>query len=48
VLTYLVETGALDAKERAHLRRLLDEPPSAAEDAKPQVATRFRQKKKHS
>ena len=29
LLTYLVETGELTAKERAHLRRLLDEQPSA-------------------
>lgn len=29
LLTYLVETGQLTAKERAHLRRLLDEQPSA-------------------
>jgi BlaI family transcriptional regulator, penicillinase repressor len=29
LLTYLVETGELNAKERAHLRRLLDEPPAA-------------------
>src|SRR5688500_12586908 len=28
LLTYLVETGELSAKERAHLRRLLDEPPA--------------------
>lgn len=28
LLTYLVETGELTAKERAHLRRLLDEPPA--------------------
>lgn len=27
LLTYLVETGELTAKERAHLRRLLDEAP---------------------
>lgn len=27
LLTYLVETGALTAQERAHLRRLLDEAP---------------------
>jgi predicted transcriptional regulator len=27
LLTYLVETGELTAKERAHLRRLLDEKP---------------------
>ena len=26
LLTYLVETGELTSKERAHLRRLLDEP----------------------
>ncbi len=26
LLTYLVETGELNSKERAHLRRLLDEP----------------------
>lgn len=26
LLTYLVETGELTAKERAHLRKLLDEP----------------------
>jgi predicted transcriptional regulator len=30
LLTYLVETGELTSKERAHLRRLLDEPPVAA------------------
>ena len=29
LLTCLVETGELSAKERAHLRRLLDEPPPA-------------------
>lgn len=29
LLTYLVETGELTSKERAHLRRLLDEQPSA-------------------
>jgi predicted transcriptional regulator len=29
LLTYLVETGELNAKERAHLRRLLDEQPAA-------------------
>jgi predicted transcriptional regulator len=29
LLTYLVETGELTSKERAHLRRLLDEPPAA-------------------
>ena len=29
LLTYLVETGELTSKERAHLRRLLDEPPVA-------------------
>lgn len=29
LLTYLVETGELNAKERAHLRRLLDEPAPA-------------------
>ena len=29
LLTYLVETGELTAKERAHLRRLLDEQPDA-------------------
>jgi len=28
LLTYLVETGELNAKERAHLRRLLDEEPA--------------------
>jgi predicted transcriptional regulator len=28
LLTYLVETGELSAKERAHLRRLLDEKPA--------------------
>lgn len=28
LLTYLVETGELSANERAHLRRLLDEPPA--------------------
>jgi predicted transcriptional regulator len=28
LLTYLVETGELSAKERAHLRQLLDEPAS--------------------
>jgi predicted transcriptional regulator len=28
LLTYLVETGELSAKERAHLRRLLDEQPA--------------------
>lgn len=28
LLTYLVEAGELNAKERAHLRRLLDEPPT--------------------
>lgn len=28
LLTYLVETGELTSKERAHLRRLLDEQPS--------------------
>jgi hypothetical protein len=30
LLTYLVETSGLTSKERAHLRRLLDEPPGAA------------------
>jgi BlaI family transcriptional regulator, penicillinase repressor len=30
LLTHLVETGELTAKERAHLRRLLDEPPKAS------------------
>lgn len=29
LLTYLVEAGALTAKERAHLRRILDEAPGA-------------------
>lgn len=29
LLTYLVETGELSAKERAHLRSLLDKPPAA-------------------
>ena len=29
LLTYLVEAGELTAKERAHLRQLLDEPPTA-------------------
>jgi predicted transcriptional regulator len=29
LLTYLVETGELTAKEKAHLRRLLDEEPGA-------------------
>jgi BlaI family transcriptional regulator, penicillinase repressor len=29
LLTHLVETGELSAKERAHLRRLLDESPDA-------------------
>jgi predicted transcriptional regulator len=29
LLTYLVETGELTAKERSHLRRLLDQPPAA-------------------
>lgn len=29
LLTYLVETGELSSKERAHLRRLLDEAPLA-------------------
>lgn len=29
LLTYLVETGELSAKERAHLRRLLDDEPVA-------------------
>src|SRR5262245_24987674 len=29
LLTYLVETGALTSKERAHLRRLLDQAPAA-------------------
>lgn len=29
LLTYLVETGGLTSKERAHLRRLLDEAPVA-------------------
>ncbi len=29
LLTYLVENSELTAKERAHLRRLLDQPPSA-------------------
>src|SRR6267378_2350359 len=29
LLTYLVETGELNSKERAHLRRLLDAPPVA-------------------
>lgn len=29
LLTYLVETGELTSQERAHLRRLLDEPPGA-------------------
>ncbi|HJQ81535.1 MAG TPA: BlaI/MecI/CopY family transcriptional regulator [Lacipirellulaceae bacterium] len=28
LLTYLVETGELSAKERAHLRRILDESPA--------------------
>ena len=28
LLTYLVETGELSSKERAHLRRLLDEDPT--------------------
>jgi hypothetical protein len=28
LLTYLVEAADLTAKERAHLRRLLDEPPA--------------------
>lgn len=30
LLTCLVETGELTANERAHLRRLLDEPPGAS------------------
>jgi BlaI family transcriptional regulator, penicillinase repressor len=29
LLTYLVETGELSAKERAHLRKLLDDSPAA-------------------
>jgi predicted transcriptional regulator len=34
LLTYLVETGELTAKERAHLRRLLDEQPVAQNHAR--------------
>jgi predicted transcriptional regulator len=34
LLTYLVETGGLNAKERAHLRRLLDAPPPQRERRK--------------
>jgi predicted transcriptional regulator len=42
LLTYLVETGELDAGERAHLRRLLEETPRAG-DAKPSAAADLRQ-----
>jgi BlaI family penicillinase repressor len=48
LLTFLVETGELNADERAHLRRLLDKPgASDARDAKPQAAA-ARQKRKTS
>jgi predicted transcriptional regulator len=33
LLTYLVETGELTSKERAHLRRLLDEEPGPGREA---------------
>ena len=35
LLTYLVETGELTSKERAHLRRLLDEQPAPRIPPKP-------------
>jgi BlaI family transcriptional regulator, penicillinase repressor len=34
LLTYLVETGELSAKERAHLRKLLDELPGSTRSQK--------------
>lgn len=43
LLTFLVETGELDAEERAHLRRLLDEPETR--DAKPRAAAGRRKRK---
>ena len=35
LLTYLVEAGELTAKERAHLRKLLDEEPGAKRPPRP-------------
>lgn len=40
LLTYLVETGELTSKERAHLRRLLDEEPVAQGLGQTQKPTR--------